>query len=69
MDFVCIFPSSAGIAYRNLGGSNGIVHIQMDKCIFVPRDIAYTTKCGGLMLFKNTTNLDQKFCDSNFGEL
>ena len=42
----------------------------LEKCIFVPRDVAESQDCGGLKLVKNINNVtrDPKFCEKEFGK-
>ena len=42
----------------------------LEKCIFVPRDVAESQQCGGLRLVKNIKNVvrDPNFCNKEFGK-
>ena len=44
--------------------------MHLDECIFVPREIARSKGCGGLMLFKNIPDIisDPNFCNKAFGK-
>jgi hypothetical protein len=66
---VCLLPSTSELSYYD--NSDAVDSwVVLDKCIFVPYNIAFSSKCSGLQLFKEVKSFqnDQRFCDFKFGE-
>ena len=49
---------------------SGPVVTLLDQAIFVPRAEAFSSSCGGIMLFKNISGItqDKQFCERTFGK-
>lgn len=69
--YVCLLPSTSDLSYANVSDSSGNTWIHMDKCIFVPFNVAFSSDCGGLQLFRNLSSVfqnDSNFCHTKFGK-
>ena len=66
-EYFCVIPALADI-----GDHSWTIHkyYHLDKCIFIPKRIAESRKCGGLQVFRNITDItkDANFCTKPFGE-
>ena len=68
--YVCLLEPV--LPLEGLVGSSDDVYerwVPLDACIFVPRGLAGSSECGGLMLFTNVANItgDPDFCSKNLG--
>ena len=62
-DYVCLLT-------RNTDGYN--IEFSLENgCIYVPRNVALSTECGGLMLYKNLKSIVNvpNFCSKEFGKM
>lgn len=69
-EFVCLLPSTSELSNFNSSDSTGSSWVVLDKCIFVPYNVAFSSECGGLQVFKEIKSFknDSTFCDFKLGE-
>lgn len=67
--YSCIIPAVTDLPNPPKGIVNKKYYL-LDRCIFVPKALAESQKCGGLQLFRNIKSItgDSNFCTKGLGK-
>lgn len=67
--YSCIIPAVTDLPNPPKGIVNKKYYL-LDRCIFVPKALAESQKCGGLQLFRNIKSItgDSNFCTKSLGK-